>query len=250
MLRYLLTIFALLLTAPALAQDDPDGRTILARATEAHGGERWAQVRTLELHGSAVFWGKSGAAPTSAPDSYVMHRAFDPDRTAAHGAEGKLRIAVTDKGRPVFTVGFDGETTWNDKGVVSKAEADAYWASNFGFGIIRHALKPGFTATRLADSNVDGHPVYMVRLTDPMGSDSLFGIDQKTSAVRMVGFVTPRGWHVRTYDNFFRPAEAPWWLQAGKVTLTYNGVKQNEIHWRQAKVNQPIDERLFAPPAP
>lgn len=250
MVRYLLTLLALLFTTPALAQDDPDGRTVLARATEAHGGERWAQVRTLELRGSAVFWGKSGAAPTSAPDSYVMHRAFDPDRTAAHGAEGKLRIEVTDKDRPVFTVGFDGETTWNDKGVVPKAEADAYWASNFGFGIIRHALKPGFTATRLADSNVDGHPVYMVRLTDPAGSDSLFGIDQKTSAVRMVGFATPRGWHVRTYDNFFRPAEAPWWLQAGKVTLTYNGVKQNEIHWRQVKVNQPIDDKLFAPPFP
>lgn len=250
MFRHLITLVALLIAAPALAQDDPDGRTILARATEAHGGTRWAAVRTLELHGRAIFWGKSGSRPTSAPDSYVMHRAFDPDRTAAHGAEGKLRIEVSDKGRPVFTVGFDGTTTWNDKGIVPKAEADAYWASNFGFGIIRHALKPGFTAARLADAHVDGHPVYMVRLTDPTGSDSLFGIDQRDYAVRMVGFATPRGWHVRSYDNFFRPAEAPWWLQAGKVTLSYNGVKQNEIHWRQVKVNQPIDEKLFAPPFP
>ena len=250
MLHRLFILFGLLLAAPALAADDPDGRTILARATEAHGGERWAQVRTLELAGSAVFWGKSGAEPTSAPDRYVMHRAFDPDRQAAHGAEGKLRIAVSDKGRPVFTVGFDGTTTWNDKGVVPKAEADAYWASNFGFGIIRHALKPGFAAVRLADGNVDGHAVYMVRLTDPAGSESLFGIDKSTHAVRMVGFATPRGWHVRSYDDFFRPADAPWWLQAGKVTLTYNGVKQNEIHWRSVKVNQAIDDKLFAPPAP
>jgi hypothetical protein len=250
MLRCLFVVLAICFAMPALAQDDPDGRTILSRATEAHGGERWAQVRTLVLTGRAVFWGKSGAAPTSSPDSYVMHRAFDPDRQAAHGAEGKLRIAVSDKGRPIFTVGFDGTTTWNDKGVVPKAEADAYWASNFGFGIIRHALKPGFTATRLADGNVDGAPVYMVRLTDPAGSDSLFGIDQSTHAVRMVGFATPRGWHVRTYADFFRPADAPWWLQAGKVTLTYNGVKQNEIHWRAVQVNAAIDEKLFAPPNP
>lgn len=249
MLRHLLALLAILLTTPALAQDDPDGRTILARATEAHGGVRWAKVRTLELTGSAIFWGKDGAAPTSAPDSYVMHRAFDPNRTAAHGAEGKLRIAVSHRGKPLFTVGFDGETTWNDRGVVPKAEADAYWASNFGFGIIRHALKPGFVATRLADGNVDGHPVYMVRLTDPSGSESLFGVDQKDFAVRMVGFATPRGWHVRSYADFFRPADAPWWLQAGKVTLTYNGEKQNEIHWRDVKIDQPIDDRLFAPPA-
>lgn len=255
MLHRLIALLALFIVAPAIAAhafaaDAPDGRTILARATEAHGGERWAGVRTLELIGSAVFWGKSGAAPTSAPDRYVMHRAFDPERQAAHGAEGKLRIAVSDRGRPVFTVGFDGTTTWNDKGVVPKAEADAYWASNFGFGIIRHALKPGFVAVRLADGNVDGHAVYMVRLTDPAGSESLFGIDQTTHAVRMVGFATPRGWHVRSYDDFFRPANAPWWLQAGKVTLTYNGVKQNEIHWRDVRVNVPIDDALFAPPVP
>jgi hypothetical protein len=250
MLRTLTLLFALFLAAPALAQDEPDARTILARATEAHGGERWAQVRTLILTGKAVFWGKAGAAPSSAPDSYIMHRAFDPNRQAAHGAEGKLRIEVRNQGRPVFTVGFDGTTTWNDTGVVPKAEADAYWASNFGFGIIRHALKPGFTAVRLADGNVDGHAVYMVRLTDPAGSESLFGIDQLTHAVRMVGFATPRGWHVRSYSDFFRPADAPWWLQAGKVTLTYNGVKQNEIHWNNVQIDQPIDNALFAPPVP
>lgn len=250
MLRSLLALLTFIFAVPALAADEPDGRTILARATEAHGGDRWAQVRTLELTGSAIFWGKSGAKPTSAPDSYVMHRAFDPNRQAAHGAEGKLRIDVRDRGRPVFTVGFDGETTWNDKGIVPKVEADAYWASNFGFGIIRHALKPGFTAARLADGNVDGHAVYMVRLTDPAGSESLFGIDQQDYSVRMVGFATPRGWHVRSYADFFRPADAPWWLQAGRVTLTYNGVKQNEIRWHGVKIDQPIDEKLFAPPFP
>ena len=248
MLRHLFALIALLCAAPAFAADDPDARTILARATDAHGGARWADVGTLELVGSAVFWGNSGAAPTSAPDSYIMHRAFDPDRQAAHGAEGKLRITVSHQGQRVFTVGFDGTNTWNDKGVVPKAEADAYWASNFGFGIIRHAAKPGFTATRLADSNVEGHPVYMVRLTDPVCSDSLFGIDQASHAVRMVGFATPRGWHVRSYTDFFRPAAAPWWLQAGKVTLTYNGVKQNEIYWHDVKVNAPIDASLFASP--
>jgi hypothetical protein len=250
MFRYLTLLATLFFALPVLAQDDPDGRTILARATEAHGGDRWTQVRTLILTGSAVFWGKGGAAPTSAPDSYIMHRAFDPDRQAAHGAEGKLRIEVRDKGKPVFTVGFDGETTWNDKGIIPKPEADAYWASNFGFGIIRHALKPGFTATRLADGNVDGHAVYIVRLIDPAGSESLFGIDQRDYAVRMVGFATPRGWHVRSYSDFFRPAGAPWWLQAGRVTLTYNGVKQNEIYWRGVQIDQPIDEALFARPAP
>jgi hypothetical protein len=250
-MRFLLIIFALLLSAPALpAPTEPDGRAILAKATAAHGGDEWANAKTLVLKGRAVFWGKSGAEPTSSPDSYVMYREFDPARQAAHGAEGKLRIIVSDKGKPLWTVGYDGETSWNDKGIIPKAEADAYWASNFGFGIIRHALKPGFAAERLADGNVDGFPVYMVRLTDPAGTESLFGIDRKSHAVRMVGFATPRGWHVRTYSGFFRPKAMPRWLQAAKVTLYYNGVKQNEIHWQSVEINSAIDPALFRAPFP
>jgi hypothetical protein len=246
-MRCLIILVALLAT-PARADDAPDARTILARATVAAGGDAWANARTLVLRGRAIFWGKTGAAPTSAPDSYVMHRAFDPGRVAAHGAEGKLRIEVSDKSKRLWVVGYDGATTWTDKGVVPKDEADRMWASNFGFGIIRHALKPGFVSERLADSNVDGHPVFMVRLTDPSGTESLFGVDRKSYAIRMVGFFTPRGWHVRTYDNFFRPKSMPEWLQAGKVTLTYNGVKQNEIHWSSVLINGPVDDALFAPP--
>ncbi len=233
------------LLAGASAPAPLDGKAILARATEAAGGADWANARTLTLRGRAVFWGDKGNAPRSSPDTYVMYRAFDPDRKAAHNAEGKLRIIVADKGTLIFTIGFDGENTWNDKGPIPKAEADTYWANNFGFGIIRHAAKLGFTTERLPDSNVDGHAAYMVRLIDPQGTVSLFGIDQKSFAIRMVGFSTPRGWHVRTYDNFFRPVSMPRWLQAGKVTLTYNGVKQNEIHWRSAEINAPIAPEVF-----
>lgn len=251
-----LSLFGLLLMAytllgtSAFAQTTTslDARTILARATEATGGDEWANAKTLILTGRAVFWGKEGAEPTSSPDRYVMYRELDPNRQAAHGAEGKLRIIVSDKGKPVWTVGYDGADTWTDKGVMPRAEADKMWANNFGFGIIRHALKPGFKSVRLADGNVDGHAVFMVQLIDPTGTESLFGIDQKDYAIRMVGFLTPRGWHVRTYDNFFRPTSMPRWLQAGKVTLYYNGVKQNEIHWTSVEINVPIEANIFAAP--
>ncbi len=234
--------------ANPVALETLDGRTILARATEATGGEDWASARTLVLRGRAVLWGNASPVPSSVPDSYVMYREFDPNRQAAHGAEGNLRIIVSDKGKHLWTVGFDGEHSWNDRGVIPKAEADKLWANNFGFGIIRHALKPGFRSERLPDGNVDGSSVFMVRLTDPAGTESLFGIDQKDFAIRMVGFLTPRGWHVRTYSDFFRPKSMPRWLQAGKVTLYYNSVKQNEIYWTEAEVNVPIDPKVFAVP--
>ncbi|MFM2410196.1 MAG: hypothetical protein RL481_1024, partial [Pseudomonadota bacterium] len=62
------------------------------------------------------------------------------------------------------------------------------------------------------------------------------------------GFATPRGWHVRTYSGFFRPKSMPSWLQARKVTLYFNGVKQNEIHWAEAEINRPIDPAIFRVP--
>jgi hypothetical protein len=71
------------------AADDPDGPTVLQRATQAAGGEAWAKVKTLMLGGRAEFWGPSGAAPRSAADSCVMWRVFDPDRSPARSAKAR-----------------------------------------------------------------------------------------------------------------------------------------------------------------
>ena len=249
LIRIFVAVLLTLLPDIALATDDPDGRTVLARATAAHGGDGWANARTLLLEGRAIFWGPEGAAPRSTADDYRMWRVFDPGRQAAHAAEGKVRITGTSKGKPIFTVGFDGTNTWNEKGVFPKVEADAFWASNFGFGIIRRAGNRGFVAARVADDRIDGHPIYLVRLTDPRGGVTLFGIDRATYAIRTMGFMTPRGWHLRTYDDFVR-LKNPDWLQARKVTLYYNGVKANEVHWTKAVVNAPVDAKLFSPPLP
>lgn len=223
-----------------------DGATVLARATEAAGGEEWANARTLVLTGRAIFYGTTGAAPKSRADDYRMWRVYDPARSASHAAEGKVRIVANNGAATLFTVGYDGVTTWNERGVIPKTEADAFWASNFGFGIIRHARDPGFKADRMPDDAVGTHPLYMVRLTDPQGGVTLFGIDQRSYAIRTMGFSTPRGWHQRVYDDFVR-LKKPNWLQARHVTLLYNGVKSNEVFWTRTQVNVAIDDALFAP---
>jgi hypothetical protein len=210
-----------LAAAAALTAED-----ILDRAAEAAGGTEWLNAKTLVLEGTAVFYGPASPEPRSRASEYRMWRVFDPERQAAHGAEGKVRILACDGERRLFTVGYDGATTWTERGVTPKAEADAFWASNFGFGIIR--------------------PLYMVRLTDPSGTQTLFGIDQQSFAIRMMGFASPRGWHVRTYDDFYRLPGSPW-LQARRVTLYYNGVKSNEVTWTAARVNLAIDDQIFTP---
>lgn len=233
----------LILFALASAQG-LDANAILDRATEAHGGEAWANAQTLILSGTAVFYGPDTPEPRSRATSYRMWRVFDPARTAAHGAEGKVRIIACDGVRQLFTVGYDGKESWNERGVIPKAEADAFWASNFGFGIIRHARQPGFKAVRVPDDGIAGHPLYMIRLTDPDGGITVFGIDKQSFAIRTMGFSTPRGWHLRTYDDFYQLPGSRW-LQSRHVTLYYNGVKANEVFWRDTRVNAPVNDADF-----
>jgi len=229
---------------PGRAAEVPDARAIVARAYEAAGGDAWANARSLELQGRLVLYGAQGAAPRVVADDYRMWRVFEADRTNAHGEAGLVRIDARADGRLLFQAASDGRVSWNQKGVIPKAEADRLWAENFGFGVIRHALKDGFALARLPDDSVDGHPVHMVRVTDPAGTATLFGVDRKTGWIRLAGFVTPRGWHVRVYDDF---AVRDGWTQPKKVTLYYNGVKQNEVLWDRWRVNPALDAGLFAP---
>jgi hypothetical protein len=217
---------------------------ILQRAVNVAGGDPWLNPRTLVMSGRAVFWGADGAEPKRTAEDYRMWRVFDPNRSAAHGAEGKVLIRAKSAGKTLFEVGYDGATTWTERGITPKAEADAFWASNFGFGIIRHAQKPGFKLDRVGDDDQGGHPIFKLRLTDPQGSQTLFGIDQQNYAIRTMEFMTPRGWHKRVYEDFVELKD-PRWLQARKVTLFYNGVKQNEVYWNEVKVNAPIEEAMF-----
>ena len=97
------------------------------------------------------------------------------------------------------------------------------------------------------DDAIGSHPIYVVRLTDPTGGVTLFGIDRRSHAIRRMGFMTPRGWHERHYDDFIR-LKRPDWLQARSVTLFYNGVKANTVTWRKVRVNPQIDPALFTYP--
>jgi hypothetical protein len=84
----------------------------------------------------------------------------------------------------------------------------------------------------------------MVRLIDPQGQATLFGIDRKSHYIRSMEFMTPRGWHMRTYEDFVKLADPPW-LQAREVTLFYNGVKANAVRWTRVTVNGPVPDALF-----
>lgn len=114
-----------------------------------------------------------------------MWRVYPEHKSAAHQADGKIRIDSFRDNKAVFQVAFDGEHTYNQKGKLPQESSDPKrWASNFGFGVIRHAIDDGYKVKRVADDLVDGHPVYTVQVIDPTGGKTLFAFDKQSFAIR------------------------------------------------------------------
>ena len=243
---------ALAVAGPANAQDarpeSPTPRSIIERAVEAHGGEVWLEPGTLQLSGTATFYDAKTGAVRSKADDYRMWREMDAARTSARGASGKVRIIAKAGENLIFEVGYDGETTWTERGIMPKAQADAYWATNFGFGIVRQALKKGFALASAPARNLRGRGTHLVRITDPGGAETLFGFDAESGFITYLAFDTPRGFHERLYEDFVRLDNG--WVQARSVTLLYDGIMSNTVFWSETRVGEAVPTAIFTPPSP
>jgi len=251
-MRWIITValaFLALASAPLQAQlSDPAARAVVERAVAAHGGDLWLEPAALELVGTATFYDAATGVVRSEADDYRMWRTFEEGRTAAHEASGKVRIIARSGERVIFEVGYDGETTWTERGIMPRVEADAYWASNFGFGVIRSALQDGFALHTAPPRDVGGRRTNMVRIVDPNGMQTLFGFDAESGFVTYMAFDTPRGFHERLYSDFVRLENG--WVQARRVTLLYDGIVSNSVFWSETRVNGEVDPALFQPPRP
>lgn len=232
-----------LLAAPHLSHADPllSAEDIVRHAHEAAGGEVWTRPHSLYLLGSSTFF--EGGSQTHF-DRHEMWRIYPASKTKAHQADGKVRIRSSRDGVISLDLAFDGQLTFVNGQVSNEPSDSRRWASNFGFGVIRHALDAGYALTRLSDDQVDGKPSFTIRVTDPAGAETIFGIAKVSYEILMVGFDTPRGWHQRIYSDFFSK-QGSRWKQPGLVRLYYDGVKQNEVHWTDFEVNEPIDPEVF-----
>lgn len=238
-------LFAALASLAAIATADPDelsAQQIIERAYAHAGGDDWVNPDSLYMEGYGLFW--RGSEQYVRYEPYRMWRVFPAEKGAAHTADGRVRIEALHDGDVVFQIAFDGETTYNQFGPLEDQADSDRWASNFGFGVIRHALDDGYTVSRLPDDSVDGAPAYTIQIEDPAGGKTLFAIGQQDFSVLSVGFDTPRGWHQRIYSDFFRNEEGGW-LQPGRVRLYYDGVKSNEIYWTSFETGQSYSQETF-----
>ncbi|MFS4467223.1 hypothetical protein [Maribacter sp. 2210JD10-5] len=214
---------------------------IIQKAHKKAGGDFWRRPESLTMKGYGIFY-KDGDSIIH--EKHNMWRVFESKKKETHKANGKVRIESFKDGKPVFIVSFDGENTYDLNGKQEKSAADKRWASNFGYGVIRHALDKGYRLEKLADDSIIGKPVYQIKVIDKNKGETFFGIDKSDFKIVKVAFDTPRGWHHRIYSKFF--SKAPYsWLQSGQVDLYYDNKIANTIIWEDFEVNRKLPDSLF-----
>lgn len=214
---------------------------VIQKAHEKAGGAFWQKPKSLSMKGYGIFY-KDGKAVKH--ETHNMWREFEQNKAAAHVANGKVRIESFRDSLPVFILTYDGKNTYDLGGKQEKSAADNRWASNFGYGAIRHALDDGYSLQLVEDDTVLTKPTYTVKVIDRNKGETFFGIDKKDFKIVKVAFQTPRGWHHREYSDFFSKEEYSW-LQAGRVALFYDGKISNEIFWQDFEVNETLAHSLF-----
>jgi len=228
-------------SAEAPQQEALTARQIMDRATAAAGGDAWRLASTIRLQGDATLY-RDGRAV--AADDYRMYRVYPRALDAAHTTTGKFRLDAQRADAVLFSISYDGEQMYDQNGPMDPAAAERLAASSFGYSAARFALNEGFELSRMPDDDIGGQPGHFLRVTDPSGTDTLFGIDADSYAIRLVAWETPQGWHQRTYSNFYW-LDNPGFLQPGRVRLYYDGIKTADINWRTAQVDTPMADELF-----
>jgi hypothetical protein len=246
------TTISLFIGVSVFAQSNNlSGRDILKRATAASGGNTWQQPTTLQLNGDATWtpYGKTTVGESIHFDTYKMFRVFPSENNAAHSANGKIRFDAKYGDSVYLQLMYDGKSTLNYLSEKAKPYQKYFsWSNNFGFSIIRFADRDSFQVQRLTDDQVEGHPVYIVQITDPKKMVTTFSIDQKTFWIRGVAFNTDIGYHHRIYSDFekLKPVTGKgFFMQPKRLRIYFDGIKWMDINWRKNVVNGNIDDKMF-----
>ncbi len=217
---------------------------IVRWAAERAGGDAWLHARTNRMEGWAELCRGGAFGQCVRAERYLMHRVYPTSLESAHAGTGKFRLDATQGDEVIFSMSYDGKTSYDQDGPLPPEKAARSEASGFGFSAIRFADQPGFVLQRLADDSVEGHPCFMIRVTDPSGSSTIFGIDQESAYIRLAAWDTPKGWHQRVYSDYYWVPD-PGFLQPGRVRLYYAGAKEVDIRWTSATINEDIPDEVF-----
>lgn len=229
-------------TARSKPAKEPTPDEIIDRALEDAGGQQYRYPGSY--HFTGVYLDYRGKTVPDVHQPYELWRVQPRDHPRGRVADGKIRVSAYLNGKPSLQLAFDGTKTYDINGPTGEGPEAGFWRTTMGFGMIRFALSPGYTLTRLADDKVDNQPVRMIRVTDPFGESAVFSIRKADYRVVRVTFPTPRGLHERIFSEFFTKPGSKW-VQPGRVRSFINGEKEAEFLWKDYEIGPQLDDELF-----
>ena len=214
--------------APAAASTSQAGSPAdLARqAVASHGGEKFRNLKSLSLFGSAeLYYGSNPSRSTVG--KFAIVQAGDRARTDIETPDMTYR-EIHDGKRPYSTVN----------------PASVWLPTKFGLPVLAHFDQAGYAVTALPDAkNLRGF-----RIADAEGNATDFFIDQATGRVMQYSF---------DYHGIKYLFEQKSFKEVEGVLVAYNFVRKMvlprvdvymEFKVKEAKVNQPVGDDVFIIP--
>jgi|GEM_PF-223739 len=238
-------IFALLFTA--VASQDLTTEIVLQRANQAFGGDAaWAAIDTLEMTGDHTSF--SIVQPFTLQKKRPNLWRFDHNDTHHRSVHA-----------------FDGQQAWWQKAVVVQSQG-ANWPveppatfqrvfaaeAEFDPPMIRWREK-GHRFEYLGVREVDLEPYLELRLIrgDGAGAEERWLLDPETylPAIRLAegAYLPTKPWEQRTYFFDYREVAGVWIPHGQEIDLG-NDLRALEV--TQVRINEPLDDALFALPLP
>ncbi|MBT8101213.1 MAG: hypothetical protein KJO82_15770 [Gammaproteobacteria bacterium] len=240
--RYLAATLLLIASGNAFPQS-LSVDSVIERFIEASGGrDRVAAIDNLVYTGGTYVEGD-----------------FQTDGTATMSRARPWFKLVGDKNDPgSFMEGYDGSAWewYENPGVVIRTVAAASAAGRHYAGV-DHPLVDyrarGSTASLLGTTELDGRPVYVVRLTRRDGFVEQFYIDEDTFLINASGASAPIHAFGKAVEQITRIAD---YREVGGVLLPHrfesaelpSGNTLSSMQWGKISANQRLPEDWFSPP--
>jgi len=227
---------------PAAGELKPDD--VIKKSVEAQGGlDKLKAIKSMKSSGKMIIGGGQMEAPVVA---YIKRPASN-------------RMEISIQGQKIVE-GFDGTTKWminplmGSKDPQKSSDEEAKTAADDADGIegpLVNYKEKGHTVELLGKEDVDGSMAYKLKLTMRSGTVRTIFVDETSFlTIKMVSKVKQMGqeFEAEAKPGNYKPVEGV--MMPFSLEMKVNKQVGMQMQFDKIEVNVPIEDTLFAMPAP
>ncbi|QUV86169.1 hypothetical protein [Chloracidobacterium aggregatum] len=163
--------------------DEPTLESVVAQIVKAQGGEKLKTIKSIKKSGSLLSYMSYKGRETVA----LVHFAVRPDKVRQEISLGRAKIVQAYDGMTAWRINpFDG--SFKPK-IISKNQVDEltrllYWVGSLDLDIpFVDSAEKGYKLELMADEELDGKPVHVVKVTDRRGKVETYYADARSGLI-------------------------------------------------------------------